>query len=127
MTQEDNHTTPNLGAFLALECTVWDALVAGDSKGDLMCLSADFVGVYPSGFATRGDHVGQLADGPVMEDYTLDQARLVAAGRGHALLCYRATFRRVGSVAPEIMYISSLWALTSDGWINTFSQDTPAA
>src|SRR5690606_35782052 len=56
-----DHTTQ---FFVGLESRVWDALARGDADADRELLAEDFVGVYPTGFATRAEHVGELADGP---------------------------------------------------------------
>lgn len=122
---ENTAQIPDLAHFIALETKVWEALVRGDAKADAALLSDDFLGVYPSGFAGRTDHVGQLNAGPVMRDYTLDQARLMVIGADHALLSYRATYARVGGEI-EMMFISSLWQQRDGVWRNSFSQDTPA-
>lgn len=127
MTQKDNPMMPDLAGFVALETGVWQALVAGDAGADGALLTRGFLGVYPSGFANRADHTGQLADGPVMRSYTLDGARLLVIGVDHALLSYRARYVRAGSDTPEVMFISSLWERHGTGWLNSFSQDTPAA
>ncbi|MFT7597063.1 MAG: hypothetical protein ACI8R4_004407 [Paracoccaceae bacterium] len=71
-------------------------------------LTPGFLGVYPRGFAGRSDHTGQLTDGPVMQSYDLSDARLLVVGSDHALLCYRADFKRAGSDKAEAMFISSL-------------------
>lgn len=126
MTSHDTSKLPELAHFVALETRVWDALVNGDATADAALLTADFLGVYPSGFAGRGDHTGQLADGPVMQTYDLSDTRLLPIGPDHALLCYRATYTRPGSSTPEVMYISSLWVRVGSRWMNSFSQDTPA-
>ena len=118
--------TFNIEHFLALETSVWQALVTGDPKADTALLTADFLGVYPSGFAGRADHAGQLDQGPVMQAFHLDQARLTVITPDHVLLSYRATYRRINA-AQEVMFITSLWQQTTDGWLNSFSQDTPAA
>ena len=117
---------PDLDGFLALETQVWEALVAGDPAADAALLTEDFLGVYPSGFAGRADHAGQLEAGPVMISYQLDSARLMVIGADHVLLSYRATYARVGG-AGEVMFISSLWQCIDGNWRNSFSQDTPAA
>lgn len=117
---------PGLDWFLALESQVWEALVTGDAQADASLLTADFLGVYPSGFSGRVDHAGQLDAGPVMRSYHLDQARLLRIGEKHALLSYRATYARIAG-DTEVMFISSLWQLTGGRWRNSFSQDTPAA
>lgn len=118
---------PDLALFITLETRVWQALVAGDPQGDGAMLTPDFLGVYPSGFSDRDDHTGQLANGPIMQSYDLDQARLLTIGDDHALLSYRATYVRAGGDATEVMYISSLWERRDGSWLNSFSQDTPAA
>ncbi len=123
---KDKIDMPDLGGFLALETKVWQALVTGDARADNALLTPDFLGVYPSGFAGRADHCGQLDAGPVMHSYQLDQAHLLVIGADHALLSYRATYRRVGGQS-EVMFISSLWQRSAMGWRNRFSQDTPAA
>jgi len=119
----------DLDELLGLETEVWRALVAGDAVADGSRLAADFVGLYPTGFADRSDHVGQLAAGPTVASFALDQVRLIPVAEAAALLCYRASFRRPGaprSAPAEVMYVSSLWCRRDGRWVNTFSQDTPA-
>ena len=118
---------PGLQQVLDLECRVWDALVAGDPEADGAMLTPEFLGVYPDGFSDRASHMAQLRDGPVMRRYALDQARLTGIGPYHVLLSYRATFVRADAAEPEVMFISSLWQRTPRGWLNSLSQDTPAA
>ena len=115
-----------LQALLAQEHRVWRALVEGDPDADAALLDEDFLGVYPSGFAGRADHAGQLARGPSVAAYVLEAARVLEAGADHAMLCYRARYTRPGGAAEEAMYVSSLWRREGAGWINVFSQDTPA-
>jgi hypothetical protein len=119
----------DLDGFLELETAVWDALCRGDAEADGRLLAEDFLGVYPTGFADRSDHVGQLANGPTVADFELDDARLVVVSDDDVLLCYRADWHRFrdGSRGPaESMYISSLWSRRSGRWVNVFSQDSPA-
>ena len=116
--------------LLASETAVWQALVAGDAAADAALLTEDFVGLYPTGYADRADHVAQLADGPTVASFELDAVRLVPVAEDAALLCYRATYRRTGEPGtdpPEVMWVSSLWCRREGEWRNTFSQDTPAA
>lgn len=127
MDGNDNPSVPDLAAFLDLETRVWEALVSGDAMADGAMLTSDFLGVYPDGFSDRAAHMAQLADGPVMQGYDLDQARLMVLGADGALLSYRASFVRAGGRQTEVMYITSLWQRSGDGWLNSFSQDTPAA
>ncbi len=111
---------------LVLEERVWAALVAGDAQADRALLSADFLGVYPDGFADREAHCAQLADGPSMTAYRLSDARLRVLSADAVLLSYRAAYRRHGRDTEDVMFISSLWERRAGDWINTFSQDTPA-
>lgn len=119
---------------LSLERRVWDALVTGDADADRELLADDFVGVYPTGFAGRDEHSGQLAAGPTVARYTIDAATLIPVGDDAALLAYRATYRRTPAtdetmpdetMPEETMYVSSLWCRRAGRWVNTFSQDTP--
>jgi len=125
MDKIDTGDMPDLDGFLALETHVWEALVAGDAAADKAMLTPDFLGVYPSGFAGRADHGDQLSAGPVMQEYSLDQARLMVIGRDHVMLSYRAAYRRAASADTEVMFISSLWQRVDGFWLNRFSQDTP--
>jgi hypothetical protein len=128
--RQDGDVDGDLDELLALETEVWRALVAGDPGADGAHLADDFVGLYPTGFADRSDHVGQLEGGPTVASFALDQVRLVPVAEAAALLCYRASFRRPGAPASgpaEVMYVSSLWCRRDGRWVNTFSQDTPAS
>ena len=116
-----------LSELLSAETVVWQALVDGDAAADAAALSGDFLGVYPDGCAGKADHVGQLANGPTVEIFALSEATARAIGPDHGLLSYHARFRRAGRNADEAMYVSSLWRRENDGWVNLFSQDTPAA
>ncbi len=112
--------------FVDLESQVWEALLAGDIAADEALLTTDFAGVYPTGFADRTDHAGELADGPTVAAYTINDARLIRVSAAAVMLCYRADARRV-SGPDETMYISSLWVERDGRWQNVFSQDTPAS
>lgn len=114
-----------LETLIDLEKSVWDALQQGDVGADSALLADDFLGVYPTGFADRGDHSGQLSDGPTVADYVILDARSMRLSADHALLAYRAEYRRPGNTQTESMFISSLWSRRADRWVNIFSQDTP--
>ena len=115
-----------LDELLACETRVWEALVTGDAGADSAALSTDFLGVYPDGFAAKDSHTGQLSDGPTVLRYRLSQTRVMPLGPDHALLAYHAAYTRVGRGDSEEMYVSSIWRRDGAGWINVFSQDTPA-
>ncbi len=112
----------------ALERRVWHALVAGNADTDRALLAPDFVGLYPTGFADRDDHVDSLAAGPTVASYELSETRLLTVSDDAVLLCYRSDFRRATPTGPgpvEGMYVSSLWCRRDGRWLNVFSQDTP--
>jgi hypothetical protein len=118
----------NLDALLALETKVWEALQRGDAEQDRALLSADFIGVYPTGFSDRTEHAQPLLDGPTVAAFELHEPRLMVLSDDHVLLCYRADWRRMRDGEPgdaESMYISSLWSRRDGDWVNVFSQDTP--
>jgi hypothetical protein len=108
---------------------VWKALVHGDSAADARLLADDFLGVYPTGFAGRDEHVGQIDGGPSVAGFELSEARMLELSSSAVLLAYRAEYRRVEETAatPEVMYVSSLWCQRDGSWVNVFSQDSPAS
>ena len=117
-------TDPVPGTLLALERQVWEALRLGDAGADAELLSADFLGVYETGFADQAEHVAQLLSGATVAEYRLDDVRLLTLSVDVALLAYRAVYRRVGATDTEVMYVSSIWRREAGGWRNLFSQDT---
>ena len=115
-----------IDVLIDLETEVWHALVAGDQVADHRLLAPDFVGVYPTGFADRADHVGQLTDGPTVRHFEITEPRMLLVADDAVMLSYRAAYQRVGEAAiTESMYVSSLWCRGDGNWVNVFSQDTP--
>jgi hypothetical protein len=111
-----------------LETAVWQALADGDAAADCRLLSDDFIGVYPTGFADRNSHVGQLVDGPTVASFALRDARMLTVSESAVILSYRAEFERpaaAGVSEVESVYVSSLWCRREGAWLNVFSQDTP--
>ena len=116
----------DLEELITLETEVWQALVEGDAEADARLLADDFVGVYPTGFADRSDHVGQIAAGPTVRSYELSEARMLGVSESAVMLSYRAVYARLGEATQqEAMYVSSLWCRRDGHWVNVFSQDTP--
>jgi hypothetical protein len=116
----------DIGELIALETEVWQALVDGDTDADRRLLSDDFLGVYPTGFSGRADHVDQIDGGPTVRTFELSEARMVVVSDDAVVLAYRAVYERVGEAShPEAMYVSSLWCRRDGRWVNVFSQDTP--
>jgi hypothetical protein len=121
---------PDTSFFVELERRVWQALADGDVEADMNLLDPRFVGVYASGFASREDHAGQLADGPSVKDFSIHDPRLLPLAADTAILSYRATFTRPGksdAASVQTMYVSSIWCQRGASWVNVFSQDTPAS
>ncbi len=116
-----------LNDLVALETRVWNALQVGDANADAELLADDFLGVYPTGFASKADHVDQLGHGPTVERFELIDARMTVLSSDHVLLSYKASFQRppADSSDDQSMLISSLWSWRQGRWCNTFSQDTP--
>lgn len=115
----------DLAGLIALETDIWQALQRGDPIVDNELLAADFLGVYPTGFADKADHVGQLANGPTVTEFAIRDPRFLGLSDSIALLAYRAEYRRSGADEVEEMYVSSLWSCHNGRWTNAFSQDTP--
>lgn len=109
----------------AAERAVWSALQTGDGAADAALLDDAFLGAYPDGFSGREAHAGQLAGGPTVADYALSEITVLPLGADHALIAYRADYRRPGAGAAEAMLVSSVWVRRAEGWRNLFSQDTP--
>ena len=114
-----------LEELLAQERGVWEALARGDATADRAALHPAFLGVYPSGRATREDHAAQLDGGPSVARWRIEAPEALTLAPGCALLSYRATFARPGG-DEETMQVSSVWRREGDGWLNLFSQDTPS-
>ena len=79
-------TSTDVAEFLELETTVWQALVTGDRDVDSASLHDNFVGLYPTGYANKAEHVDQLADGPTVAEFLLEEARLIPVSDDAALL-----------------------------------------
>ena len=107
------------------ERAVWDALVRGDAAADERLLAPDFLGLYPTGFAGREDHVAPLYGGPTVARFELSDVRTVELAEGVVLVAYRAAFVRAGGADEEAMWVSSIWSRRDGRWVNVFSQDTP--
>jgi hypothetical protein len=118
-------TVDLLAEVLDQEARIWAALVAGDAGADRAALHADFLGLYPDGYAGRNDHAGQLAQGPTVADYRIEAPRVLPLAADVVLLAYRAEYRRPGGAVWERMWVSSIWRREAAGWVNLFSQDTP--
>lgn len=128
MTSDGAPVRIDLDGLLALETAVWDAMRTGDGEADERMLADDFLGVDPSGFATRSEHASLLADGPTVAEFELSDARMFVVSPTDVLLSYRADFVPLAAGVrgdATAMYVSSLWSLRDGRWLNTFSHDCP--
>lgn len=112
--------------LLRLETAVWQALVDGDLAADAALLAEDFVGLTPTGFSDRADHLAGISAGPTVAAFDLSEARVVTVSDGAHLLLYRAVYERVDTPgSSDSMFVASLWCRRAGRWVNVFSQDTP--
>ena len=100
---------PSEAELLAAETAVWESLRAGDQAVDRRLLSPDFLGVYPTGFVTRDDHVAELDDATVAAE-TMLETRTMVTGEDSALIAYRVRFRVTEGAEPITWMVSSLGA-----------------
>src|SRR4029077_18694609 len=118
---------PDIAFFVALERRVWQALADGDIEADTDLLDPQFLGVYASGFASRGDHAAQLADGTSVPHFFIPSARLLPFAQNGLMFSYRASFTRPGKAnvgSVDSMFVSSIWRQRGATCLNVFSQDT---
>ena len=115
--------------FIELEQAVWQALMDGDAAADARLLSDDFVGVYATGIATKGDHLAQLHNGPSVARYAMFAPKMRVLAESVVALSYLVRWERAPIAddgALESMYVTSIWRLERGAWVNVFSQDTDA-
>jgi hypothetical protein len=120
---ETNDSSDLLAKLKPYEIKVWEALVLGNKQADVTLLDQSFLGVYPTGFAGKAEHMQQLDNGPTIESYELSAFKVLHLSSDCGLLSYRADFIKKHQTLYEAMYVSSIWQRRGEGWINLFSQD----
>ncbi len=60
--------------------------ILDDVPKESLAVVGAFFGVYPTGFACRSDHVGQIAAGPTVRCFELSEARMLAVSESALLL-----------------------------------------
>lgn len=125
--KNDNTEPYTIDAFLTLEKKVWDCLLSGDFETDGQLLADNFLGIYASGFSGKDNHVNALKNGPVIESYTIRDAKMTVISIDVVLIAYLAQFKDNQSPNAVSMYITSIWQNFSGIWQNIFSQDTKAS
>jgi hypothetical protein len=111
--------------FERLETAMWNSLVEGDGLAADRLLSADYLGVYTTGFSDRAEYIAALANGPIVASFKISKSRIFVVCDTAVLYSYRADFKSRRDLPTEAMYISSLWCKREGRWVNVFSQDTP--
>jgi len=86
--------TAMIEKFVDLETGVWEALLNGDGQADAALLSADFLGVYETGFSNRTEHAAMLGNGPIVLNYQIEDARLRVVTDKAVLLSYLACYTK---------------------------------
>ncbi|MCV2368649.1 nuclear transport factor 2 family protein [Roseateles oligotrophus] len=121
-------STERIAFFIALETCVWQALTLGDVKAYKALLAPEFLGVYPSGFASLAENLTPFEQAPgFAPSYVLSEARIMELAPDLVMLSYKAVFQRVADAQAKAMYVSSLWRRQEGGnWVNIFSQDSLA-
>lgn len=107
------------------ETQVWDALVAGNARADSDLLADDFLGVYPTGFGDKAQHVAQLMNGPTVAEFSIHDVAFRSLSDSVILVAYLASYRRREVASVEEMFVTSIWSKREGRWTNVFSQDTP--
>jgi hypothetical protein len=114
-----------IDTFESLETAMWNSLVEGDGLAADRLLSADYLGVYTTGFSDRAEYIAALANGPIVTSFKISKSRIFVVSDTAVLYSYRADFKSRRDRPTEAMYISSLWCKREWRWVNVFSQDTP--
>ena len=110
-----------------MEKQVWEALKNGDVNADANLLSDDFLGVYEEGISSKEEHLEQLRNGPIILSYEMGSAQLIQLGPEIVSLTYSATvifLKNETQDTQNLFFITSIWALRLNKWVNIFSQDT---
>jgi len=115
--------------FVTKEKEVWEALRKHDKSAATRLLADDFVGMYDFGFFTKAEWVKQIDDQYMINDYTIEDAKVLHPSQTTALLLYKSKCKGAGEWAEYCSHtqrISDLWVKRDDQWLALFSQDTEA-
>lgn len=116
--------------FIAKEKEVWEALKNKDKAAANRLLADDFVGPNDSGFFTKTEWIKQIDGQYTVDDYTIEDPRVLNLSPTTALLLYTSTCKGTGEWAEYCSHtqrISDLWVQRKGQWFDLFSQDSAAA
>lgn len=139
--QETNTTTQNTAIppgnadlppdsfFIAKEKEDWEALKNKDKAAAARLLADDFVGMYDTGYSTKSEWMKQIDGRYTLDDYSIEDVKLLHPSPTMALLLYKAICKGTGEWSefcsrPE--YVSDLFVERNGQWLALFSQDTPS-
>jgi hypothetical protein len=115
--------------FIAKEREDWEALKHKDKTAAARLLADDFVGMYDFGFFNKPEWIKQLDEQYTVDDYTIEDARVLHPSANTALLLYNSNCKGTGTWADSCSHvwrISDLYVERNGQWLALFSQDTQA-
>ncbi len=115
--------------FIAKEKEDWEAIKNRDKAAATRLLADDFVGLYDFGFFNKSEWVKQLDDHYTVDDYTIENAKVLHPSATTALLLYTSNCKGTGAWADFCSHtsrISDLFVERNGQWLGLFSQDTQA-
>jgi ketosteroid isomerase-like protein len=115
--------------FIAKEKEDWEALKHQDKAAAMRLLADDFIGMYDFGFFTKSEWVKQIDEQYTVDDYTIENAKLLRPSANTALLLYTSTCKGTSTWAEYCSHasrISDLFVERNGQWLALFSQDTQA-
>jgi predicted protein tyrosine phosphatase/ketosteroid isomerase-like protein len=115
-----------LDVIVAKERAGLDALKVGDLAAFSRLTADDAVFVDPQGIASKAEVMKNVA-GFRLEDYTIEDVRLVPLSSTSGLIAYKITEKgnSHGREFSAKAYISALWTKRDGEWVCVFSQETP--
>jgi hypothetical protein len=100
-----------------------------DKPAATRLLADNFVGMYDFGFFTKSEWVKQIDEQYTVDDYTIENAKLLRPSANTALLLYTSNCKGTGTWAEycsHASHISDLFVERNGQWVALFSQDTQA-
>jgi hypothetical protein len=118
---------PPKSFFIAKEKEDWEALKHKDKAAATRLLADDFVGMYDFGYLTKSEWIKQIDEEYTVEDYTIENAKLLRPSANTALLLYTSKCKGTGTwtqFCSHASRISDLYVERNGQWLALFSQDT---
>ena len=118
-----------LAFFVTKEREDWEALKHKDKLAAARLLADDFTGLYNTGFSTKAEWIKQMDKQYTIDDYTIEDAKLLRPSPTTALLLYNSRCKGSGAwveYCSHISRISDLMVQRDGEWRDLFSQDTRA-